>query len=364
MEYFNRVVDDITERAGQIKAEFLSGLQGKNPVIFGAGNCGHKLYGLLQTYGIAVSCFWDNRLHGNTDAETGMNIIKPQERKAVTDDTVVLVGVDGQDVDGPIYRQLRSLGFDEAQIRIVNRYFHWMPLTYLQANLEKYRKAYQLLADELSRQVYLAKMKNLFLMTDMAEVVSPGGEEYFDKKILLTDNEMFIDCGGFDGDTAARFAEQCGGRYRGIVIFEPEACKKAEIKRNMGANPYELYPFGVWSKRTRLYFNALGTESSHISERESGGCMIETASLDETVYDKRPTYIKMDIEGAEQEALKGGRKIIQTYKPKLAVCIYHKPEDLFDIPIMIKEMMPVYELYVRQYTNAWYDTVLYAIPKC
>lgn len=89
--------------------------------------------------------------------------------------------------------------------------------------------------------------------------------------------------------------------------------------------------------------------------------MIETVALDETVYDRKPTYIKMDIEGAEQEALKGCKRIIQDYKPKLAICIYHKPDDLFEIPIMIKEMNPEYKLYVRQYADAWYDTVLYAV---
>lgn len=89
--------------------------------------------------------------------------------------------------------------------------------------------------------------------------------------------------------------------------------------------------------------------------------MIEAAALDEMVYDREPTYIKMDIEGAEQEALKGCRRIIQDFRPKLAVCIYHKPDDLFEIPVMIKEMNPAYKLYVRQYANAWFDTVLYAV---
>ena len=128
----------------------------------------------------------------------------------------------------------------------------------------------------------------------------------------------------------------------------------------MGKNHYELYQLGVWSKKEMLYFSAAGTCSSHISEKKSD-YVIETTSLDEIVFDKRPTYIKIDIEGAEQEALKGCRKIIHTYKPKLAVCIYHKPEDLYEIPIMIKEMNPEYKLYVRQYANAWFDTVLYAV---
>lgn len=70
---------------------------------------------------------------------------------------------------------------------------------------------------------------------------------------------------------------------------------------------------------------------------------------------------KMDIEGAGQEALKGCSQIIREYRSKLAICVYHKPKDLYQIPLMIKRMNPEYKLYMRQYTNDWYDTVLYAI---
>jgi len=291
----------------------------------------------------------------------GIKVINPKELKDAVDNPIILVSVDGQDIGGPIYEQLLSLGFDKKQIRIMNKYFHWMSLEYLQSNIEKYRKAYQLMNDAFSKRVYLEKMKNVFLMNDLSEVVSPEEEEYFDENVKLTEEEVFIDCGGYNGDTAIRFIEQCKGRYRELVIFEPELCKKAEIEKNMGSNPYSLYQMGVWSKSTELYFNDFGTAASHISDIKTEGCMIETASLDETVYDRKPTYIKMDIEGAEQEALKGCTKIIREYKPKLAVCIYHKPDDMFAIPLMLKEMNPEYKLYVRQYTNAWYDTVLYAI---
>lgn len=243
----------------------------------------------------------------------------------------------------------------------MNEFFYWQTREYFEENFEAYREAYQLMEDGFSRQVYLEKMRKVFLLSDISQIVSPREEEYFDEKVVLTENEVFIDCGGFDGDSALQFVKQCNGKYQDIIIFEPELSKKAAIEKNMGDNRYQLYSLGVWSKNTKLCFKALGTSSSHVSEGK-GGYVIETAALDETVYDRKPTYIKMDIEGAEQEALKGCRKIIQTYKPKLAVCIYHKPDDLYKIPIMIKEMNPEYKLYVRQYANAWFDTVLYAVP--
>lgn len=128
----------------------------------------------------------------------------------------------------------------------------------------------------------------------------------------------------------------------------------------MSGYHYQLYQAGVWSENTRLYFDALETVGSHVSEKESD-YVIEVKSLDETVYDKKPTFIKMDIEGSEQEALKGCRRIISDFCPKLAICVYHKPDDLYEIPALIKGMNSDYRLYLRQYASTRHETVLYAI---
>ncbi len=361
MDRFNCVAEEIRGQADKIKDRLLDKVKKGKPVIFGAGDCGHKIYDLLCGCGIQVSCFCDNGMGDSTDETTGLKIIKPEKLYDTIIHPEILVCVGEEKAYQSICQQLLSLGFDEAQIHIMNEFFYWQTREYFEENFEAYREAYQLMEDGFSRQVYLEKMRKVFLLSDISQIVSPREEEYFDEKVVLTENEVFIDCGGFDGDSALQFVKQCNGKYQDIIIFEPELSKKAAIEKNMGDNRYQLYSLGVWSKNTKLCFKALGTSSSHVSEGKEG-YVIETAALDETVYDRKPTYIKMDIEGAEQEALKGCRKIIQTYKPKLAVCIYHKPDDLYKIPIMIKEMNPEYKLYVRQYANAWFDTVLYAVP--
>lgn len=360
MQRFNCVAEEIRKQAGKIKDSLFDKIKGGSPVIFGAGDCGHRIYDLLHSYGIQVLCFCDNGMGGSADEVTGLKIIKPEELRDAIIHPEILVCVGEEKAYRSISQQLLSLGFDETQIHIMNEFFYWQTREYFDANIEAYREAYQLMEDEFSRQIYLERMRKVFLLSDISQIVSPCEEEYFDEKVVLKEDEVFIDCGGFDGDSALRFIEQCGGKYQDIIIFEPEFSKKAAIEKNMGNNRYHLYPLGVWSKSTKLYFNAMGTGSSHVFE-ERGKYIIETVALDEIVYDMRPTYIKMDIEGAEQEALKGCRKIIQIYKPKLAVCIYHKPDDLYKIPAMIKEMNPQYKLYIRQYANAWFDTVLYAV---
>ncbi len=360
MEKFQCTADEIKRQAKQIKERFFEETKGEHLVIFGCGECGHKIYNLLNSYDRSVLCFCDNGMAGGVDHPTGLKIIRPEELSSTVSNPSILVSVGDESACQSICQQLLSFGFEKTQIHIMNEYFYWQTWEYFESNIERYRKVYQLWEDKFSRTVYLEKLKKAFGLSSISGIVRPSEEEYFDEVITLTENEMFIDCGGFDGDSAVRFIERCGGKYRGIVIFEPEMCKREAIERSMDGRQYELVQAGVWSENTKLCFDARGTSSSHISQQR-GGCLIETVALDETVHDRKPTYIKMDIEGAEQEALKGCRKIIQDYRPKLAVCIYHKPEDLFEIPIMIKEMNPAYKLYVRQYADAWYDTVLYAV---
>lgn len=84
-------------------------------------------------------------------------------------------------------------------------------------------------------------------------------------------------------------------------------------------------------------------------------------TIDEIVKSRKVTFIKMDIEGAELKALYGAANTIKTWHPKLAVCVYHKPEDLITIPQYIKSIYPMYRLYLRSYSPSGVETVLYAV---
>lgn len=88
--------------------------------------------------------------------------------------------------------------------------------------------------------------------------------------------------------------------------------------------------------------------------------MIYTEKLDNLFIDTPITFIKMDIEGAEKESILGAKEIIKKYKPKLAICVYHKLEDIYMIPKMIKELVPEYKLYLRHHSLGMWETVCYA----
>lgn len=101
---------------------------------------------------------------------------------------------------------------------------------------------------------------------------------------------------------------------------------------------------------------------SHIADDdEPADSFIEVAAVDDVLWDKDVTFIKMDIEGAELEALKGAGLTIQRCKPKLAICVYHKPEDIWEIPNLILDYYPDYKLYLRHYSLHFGETVLYAV---
>ncbi|MFI3177671.1 MAG: FkbM family methyltransferase, partial [Eubacteriales bacterium] len=186
--------------------------------------------------------------------------------------------------------------------------------------------------------------------------------QYFDPIVHFGESEIFADVGVLDGMTSVRFAQRCKGQYEKIYLFEAEASKREEIETTI--NKYELHSTelhvkGLWNCQDTLSFDGGLCGGSTILE--GGQMTIEVDTLDHLLDGRPITFLKMDIEGAELCALEGAKETIRKYKPKLAISIYHKPEDLIEIPMYIKKLVPEYRLYVRHYKWHHGETVLYAI---
>ncbi len=196
------------------------------------------------------------------------------------------------------------------------------------------------------------------------------GNQYFDlEELHLTEDEVFVDAGCFNGDDVLRFKHATNQKYFKIYAFEPDKENYEHcIKQLQDCQNLEMVNAGVWSTTRELSFSNMATGSSHIEESEkeySDGQLsnqIKVFSLDDYIGENKVTYIKMDIEGAELEALKGARNIIEKFRPKLAICVYHKAEDIDEIPEYIRKTAPFYRLYLRHYSLGELETVLYAIP--
>ena len=185
---------------------------------------------------------------------------------------------------------------------------------------------------------------------------------YFDLPYLSRDkNEVFVDAGALDGDTSIGFTKWSRGVFDHIYCFEPDKQNYSVCVERLAflKERVSVKNTGVWDKKGELSFDAGGFASSRISEK--GTDRIKVMPLDKAIGEKRVTFIKMDIEGAEKQALKGSMSIIKENKPKLAISVYHCPDDIITIPNMILDYRDDYRFYLRHYSLHAYDTVLYAV---
>ncbi len=168
-------------------------------------------------------------------------------------------------------------------------------------------------------------------------------------------NEVFVDGGCYDGKSSMDLIKICKD-YKKIYAFEPDKENIKLINKKFASENIEILPYGLWDEKMELHFSS-GGQGSRIDE--SGEETISVDSIDNCV-DDCVTYIKMDIEGSELKALLGAKEIIQKYQPKLAISIYHKKEDIIDIPLTILKLNSRYKFFLRHYSPGTYDTVLYA----
>ncbi len=187
-------------------------------------------------------------------------------------------------------------------------------------------------------------------------------EQYFDTDIIkFDDEEIFVDCGCYDFTSSKILLEKCS-TVKKVFAYEPDPINIKKCERYISENnnvDIKIVNKGLWSDNKQLQFNTYGGGGSCIAKE--GNINIDVVSLDNELFNERITFIKMDIEGAELAAIEGAKNIIMKYKPKLAISIYHKPEDLIEIIEILKAYVPEYRLYLRHYSNCSVDTVLYAV---
>ena len=187
--------------------------------------------------------------------------------------------------------------------------------------------------------------------------------QYFDlpKLGLGKQDEYFVDAGAFDGATSKNFFRHCeqGHSY----VFEPNPEQLNNVKEALQAygDRVELFPYALYDENVTLSFDNQYIHASNSMISENGQLKIPARRLDDVLAGRKVTFIKMDIEGSELAALRGAERIIREQRPKLAICIYHKPEDMWEIPSLILQYDPSYKFYVRHYSITYGETVLYAI---
>lgn len=243
--------------------------------------------------------------------------------------------------------------------------FHSFSYNDLLLNRSAYSWLYDELADPLSRDTLIAYLnQRISGKTGYLEKVYDAHHLFPPDIIQMDEGEILVDCGAFDGASILDFenAMHSAGLSISAPIYawEPDALNRERLLENCQKFPtLKIIPFGAWDKQTTLKFSNDSGATSRIGG--TGSTQIQVDSLDHVLHEDKVTYIKMDIEGAEMEALKGAAQTIQRWRPKLGISVYHKTSDLVQIPAFIRSLIPDYKLYLRAHSYGANNVLLYAI---
>jgi len=246
----------------------------------------------------------------------------------------------------------------------------------IKQNMKEYKNFYSLLSDDVSRQIFMKQMQYRIVphpsLILTAYTLSKKFPQYFDEDIFsFGKDEVFVDCGGYIGDTTEEFVKLVG-QYRRIYIYEPnpilfEKCKSKFLLEEK----IVLRKAGVGSKVTKVSYRDTANDGSgsfallcndrNSQDNEDG--FLDIVTLDEDILEP-VTFIKMDVECFESKALRGAANHIKKYTPKLVICLYHLVSDIWEIPKLINEINPNYKYYLRHYhpQQNW-EYVLYCVPR-
>jgi FkbM family methyltransferase len=418
----NAIIKQISERisSAQNKMGFLDVLFGTHKqeafngtpvVLFGAGGLGKELCSTLKHNGISPVCFCDNDGSKSGSLYCGIPVISFDELKKSHQGSLIVVST--QKHLKSVTKQLLENGFRADRVlckesdlgtNLVFMYSmigtqslltgfkqQYAPRTLLDVlwqNEQKVLDAYTLFADRKSKELLLAKLALLasdenfelfkhFILTFSEPILEFGifnyegtteDYYYFNNDVFsLSQNEVLVDVGAFDGDTVQTFVHACSKHhldYKRIYAFEPDPqCYKALRKNTSAYKNIFCHQLGLWSESKVLRFmtsdNAIHDQAGAISN--IGDVEIQVVSLDDFLQGEEVTFIKMDPGGnIIPEVIRGATGAMAKYRPKLALGAYHSLEAIFDIPLLVKSICPEYKLYLRHSTYHLCDTDLFA----
>jgi FkbM family methyltransferase len=193
-------------------------------------------------------------------------------------------------------------------------------------------------------------------------------------EFLSNPNEVYVDIGASVGDSIERFIWKKYGLFSKLYGFEPSPREYAALKNRMERLKQEwaldetqmvAINAGVAEKSQVLNMKINGLHASSFvsaetNTTESHGSNIMAYSMDDYFKNTPVTFIKADVEGCEMRCLQGAASVIKRDKPKIAFCVYHKPEDIFDFIEYINALVPEYKFKLRHHSQIWHETVLYA----
>jgi FkbM family methyltransferase len=352
-----------TTKKTSILYKFIEESKDNKIILFGASAFGQKVFKCLSSYGLCIDCFCDNDKNKWNSQYCGLKVISPETLSRQEKTLKIVVS---SECFEEINIQLKEMGF--VNIFFFSSYFLYEHLGGILQKAIKYgytkiQYLMELLEDDKSRDVikHVIDHRLTFDYQKLSDIADNKATEYFPFDIMkFSNDETFVDAGAFDGDSTQKFIKKMEKRFKQIYAFEPDEYNYSRLKENLKTlTGVSIFKAGLYNQNEQLGFHHTGKAGARLAENSTQ--LVDVVSLDQFFKNEKITFIKMDIEGAEKEALEGAKKLIISYKPKLAICVYHKPDDLWEIPLYIKSLVPEYKLYIRHYSLTSTSTVCYAV---
>lgn len=329
-------------------------LFGKAPVV------DHSFLDRVQ---VPISYICDNNPDKWGSTLWGRKVISPDRLPDIYTAYNVLILVP---FEHQIVPQLQELSVPPAEIFRLDLYFEENETAeYFRRMKADLEEIYHQLADQASKDTFEAVIRYRINRDPsiLTSVALPRASQYFPDILggvpLFSEEETFVDAGAFIGDTVESFYRTVNGKYRAAYAFEAEIQNYERLVANTKSYPnVHCRQMAISDQAGEIRFMS---DDSGSKADQSGEEVVPTDTLDRLLGDTHITYLKMDVEGMECAALSGARKLIQKHRPKLAICTYHSNSDMIQVPKLILELAPTYQLYFRHYTTALVETVCYAI---
>lgn len=345
---------------------------GRPVVMYGMGNGADKIIAVCDTYGIEISDFFasDGFVRGHSfHGKTVISYSAMKEKYAGQNPIVLLSFASSL----PEVLELFKRVGNECEL-----YAPDVPvfgdtlftIEFFEENRARFDAVWHILADEESKRIY-ENVISYKLTGDIKYLwASESDKATVYNELLDCENiESYLDLGAYNGDTVREMLHYNPSLKKAIAL-EPDARnfrKLTEYASGVGGVEIRCVNTGAWCESTTLLFDASGNRNAGIVSKGNIVSKIKevpVTTVDSVLDGASIDYIKYDVEGSEHEALLGSAETIKNHSPKLLVSLYHRSEDMFALPELVKELNPDYSLYLRRfsYIPAW-DLNLYAITK-
>jgi FkbM family methyltransferase len=349
-------------------------------VLYGAGNLGRTVARRLRQIGVEPVAFVDDTPGKQGLMIADLLVLSPQAALQTFGASTVFVVT----VHSPVAsftrvlqrlqelsdaRVISFLALAWAYPDVFLPYLSFELPQHVLAKAREIRQTFDLLADAESRRQFVAHLR-FRLWLDFEGLPPTSRGNYFPADVLaeLAADTMFVDCGAFDGDTIRLFLARQKAQFGSIIAFEPDAgnyerlCSYVASLDEPVRRRIATSHAGVGARREKLRFDATGDTGAALSDK--GSTLVDVVPLHEAIPSgSTPLFIKIDVEGAESEALAGAAPVIRDRHPVLAVSVYHRPDDLWQLPAALHSLNPANELFIRSLGEDGMDIVCFSAPQ-